>query len=96
LPAVAEVWMDGELQPGRGETWELTSQPLPHPWSAHLFDVAARWSAGGQEFEWESQVPVIAGHTGQSVVARGVPVKPESRSPAAHDKLAGSSRAASR
>jgi hypothetical protein len=74
LPAVAEVWMDGELQPGRSATWELTSLPLPHPWSAHLFDVAARWSAGGQTFEWENKVPVVAGHTGQSLVARGYPV----------------------
>jgi hypothetical protein len=76
LPAAAEVWMDGELQPGRGATWELTSLPLPHPWSAHLFDVAARWTAGGQEFEWENKVPVVAGHTGQALVARGFPVKP--------------------
>jgi hypothetical protein len=76
LPAAGEVWMDGERQSGRRATWELTSLPLPHPWSAHLFDVAARWTVGGQEFEWENKVPVVAGHTGQALVARGFPVKP--------------------
>jgi hypothetical protein len=76
LPAVAEVWMDGKRQPGRSATWLLNSQRLPHPWSAHLFDVAARWSVGDREFEWESKVAVVAGHIGQALVARGTPVKP--------------------
>jgi uncharacterized protein (TIGR03000 family) len=74
FPAPAEVWVDGQQQPGAAAVRVLTSPPVPAG-GRHVFNVRATWAVDGRKLEWERAVPVQAGQRGKVTVAGGFPAK---------------------
>lgn len=75
LPAVADVWLDGEKQPGStSATRTLRSTPLKLG-AEYTFRIRARWVEGGTNYEAAATSTVRAGERGKLTVYAGTPVK---------------------
>jgi uncharacterized protein (TIGR03000 family) len=85
FPASPSVTVNGQPISTSGPTQTLTS-PALRPGQTYTFNVQARWSADGQEYEWNRRVTVAAGERSQVTVAHGFPVKNQSATSARQPK----------
>ena len=75
LPAVADVWLDGEQQAGSTDaTRTLQSAPLKLG-AEYTFRVRARWTEGGTTYEATPTSTVRAGERAKLTVYAGTVVK---------------------
>ena len=74
FPASAEVWVNGKKVDGEGATRTLTSPPLAAG-ERYTFAVKAKWTFGGDAYEWERTVTLGPGERSRATVAAGFKVK---------------------
>lgn len=75
LPAVADLWLDGEKQPSSADTTRtLVSAPLPIG-REFTFNIRAQWVENGTTYEAKKTTSIRAGERGKVAVYAGTPVK---------------------
>jgi uncharacterized protein (TIGR03000 family) len=75
LPAVADLWLDGEKQPTSTDTTRLLRSPQLTPGAGYTFRVRARWVEHGTTYEATAAYTVLAGGRGKLTVYAGTVVK---------------------
>lgn len=73
FPADAEVWVNGRKQDGARAEWTLAS-PALKAGETHTFDVRAKWTAGGDAYEWTRSVTLGPGERSKANVIGGTKV----------------------
>jgi uncharacterized protein (TIGR03000 family) len=75
LPAAGTVWVNGVKSEGKPNTeWALTS-PVLQSGGRYTFDIKARWSAGGKDYEADRSITVDGGKRSKLMIVSGTEVK---------------------
>jgi len=73
LPAEGELWQDGKLVAGSGQTRTLSSPSLK-PTEKYVFHVKMRWTKEGTTYEAERTTEVKPGESTKLIIFAGTPV----------------------
>jgi uncharacterized protein (TIGR03000 family) len=74
FPVAVRATANGTPSDREGPVQTFTSPPL-RPGETHTFHVRARWTEGGQEYEWERAVTLDAGQQSGILVTAGYKVE---------------------
>ncbi len=75
LPAVADVWLDGEKQASSADATRTLKSPPLKLGAEYTFRIRARWTESGTTYETTPTSTVRAGERGKLTVYAGTPVK---------------------
>lgn len=75
LPAVADLWLDGEKQPSSTDTTRTLVSPTLPIGQDFTFNIRAQWVESGTTYEAKKTTTIRAGERGKLAVYAGTPVK---------------------
>lgn len=75
FPAAAEVWLNGAAVPGEAAEERVLASRVLKPGEQFVFDVKARWTAGGKTYESLRTVTLGSGDRSRLLVVSGTEVK---------------------
>jgi len=73
LPAVADLWLDGEKQPSSTDTTRTLVSPTRPIGREFTFNIRAQWVENGTTYEAKQTTTVRAGERGKLAVYAGTP-----------------------
>jgi hypothetical protein len=71
FPAPAEIWVDGQKQPGEPRAEHVLRSPVLQPSQTHTLEIHARWWADGKTYAAQRTVTLGAGQRSRLLVVSG-------------------------